>query len=760
LHAVSVGEVASAVALIKKLRSDEPSIPIYLSVSTVAGRRAAIHNAFSLVDGIFYSPLDYASALRRVLRAIRPALVIVLETEIWPNFYAEVKRSGARLAIVNGRISTRAWPRYRTLKSFFAPILHLPDILLVQSAADRDRYAQLGAPASKLEIAANLKYEARTIPDPIDLPSFGAEQIWIAASTAGPNEAGSLVRHSIDEDEIVIRAFQALAPEFPHLLLILAPRQPARFAPVARKLETSGVRYLRRTALKANRSLTLELPGVLLLDTIGELSSIYSLAQVAFVGGSLAPRGGHNVIEPAAAGVPVIVGPHMENFEAITCDFLQAGAIIQINHQADLLTSVRELLLDPARAAELGNRAQQFVAGKKGVSTSIARRLWPLYHAAYLKPVHNVVSRSVLGALALLWRNGGLVRRRNFEHYADWVTNLPVPVVSIGGITVGGSGKTPFTTYLAKRLTERGYSPAILTRGYQRRSPAPNLVFGPGSTVPRAITGDEAQIFLRSGIAPVGIGANRYETANILLRQFPSTDVLLLDDGFQHARVKRDLDVVLLDGLDPFGQEGVVPLGRLREPLDALSRAGALVVTRAETDLRFEAIRDRVRDYNPRAPVFRALSKTRSWRDYRSGAPVKALPSRRVAAFCGLGNPRNFWLTLESLGLEVVFRWAFGDHHVYKPFELQRVAHQARVHGADILVTTEKDRLNCPSNLDKAISPFDLAWLELELELDNEAAFFALFEQERYLWGGRPRPRRASSPGRSEHKETSDTGDQ
>ncbi len=729
MHAVSVGEVASAIPLIQQLRADQPAIPIYLSVSTVAGRKAAVHKASSLVDGIFYSPLDYVSAVCRAMRAVRPALVIILETEIWPNLYREVKRSGARLAIVNGRISNRTWPRYRAFKSFFATILHLPDVLLAQSPVDYDRYAQLGAPLSRLDIAGNLKYDAPVALEPVDLPTLEAEQIWIAASTVGPNERGSLIRHAVDEDDIVIRAFQALAAEFPGLLLILAPRQPARFTTVARKLESSGIRFLRRTAFRADRSLKPELPGVLLLDSIGELSSIYSLAHVTFVGGSIAPRGGHNIIEPAAAGVPVIIGPHMENFESIARDFIEANAIVQIAHEAELLSAVRGLLLDRDRAKDIGNRAHELVESKSGISASIARRIWPLYYSAYPKPLHNLVSASVLRSLAFLWCEGGAIKRRRFEHYADSVPSLPIPVVSIGGITVGGSGKTPFTIYLAKRLAEGGYSPAILTRGYKRRSPVPNLVFAPGSKAPRAFTGDEAQIFLRSGIAPVGIGANRYETAKIVVQQFPSTDVLLLDDGFQHARVKREFDLVLLDGLDPFGQEEVVPLGRLREPLDALSRADALIVTRAETDLRFEAICNRVHDYNPSAPVFRSRLRTRSWRDYRTGISVETLPSRRVAAFCGLGNPQNFWLTLESLGLDVILRWAFEDHHVYKPFELQRIAHQARLHGASVLVTTEKDRINCPNNLGMVIAPLDLAWLEIELQLDSEGEFFACLER-------------------------------
>jgi 3-deoxy-D-manno-octulosonic-acid transferase len=729
LHAVSVGEVASAIPLIRQLRADQPLVPFYLSTSTVAGRKAAVHQASSLVDGIFYAPLDYASFVRRVLRAIRPALVIVLETEIWPNLYSEVRCSGARLAIVNGRISARTWPQYQAWRWLFAPVLQLADEVLVQSAADFERYSWLGVIPQRLSIAGNLKYDAAAVPVPAKLPSFDAEHVWIAASTAGPNEAGSLTKHTVDEDDIVLSAFKELAREFPSILLILAPRQPARFDVVARKLEASGLSWRRRSAASGHSSPDIALPGVLLLDTIGELASLYARAHVVFVGGSLAPRGGHNIIEPAIAGVPIVVGPHMQNFEAIAEDFIEQQAMVQIRSEHELPAAIRELLKNPRRASDLGRRALHLVLGRQGISRSIAARLWPLYHAAWLRTPRNGFMRALLGLLALVWKIGAVLQRSKAERRAASLLPLPVPAVSIGGITIGGSGKTPFTNYMAQRLRGAGYAPAILTRGYRRRFPAENLVLGPGAKASPRLTGDEAQIFLRAAVAPIGIGAKRYESAQILLRQFPSTGVLLLDDGFQHARIDRDFDIVVIDGLDPFGQDGLVPLGRLREPLSALGRADAFVVTRAENDLRFEAIRARLRGLNPAAPAFRTRLLARCWRDYRTGACIESLAGQRVAAFCALGNPQNFWRTLESLGLNVVFRWFFDDHHSYKPFELQRLAHQARMHGAKILVTTEKDRINCPNHLERAIAPLNLAWLEIDLELEDEPRFLEVLER-------------------------------
>jgi 3-deoxy-D-manno-octulosonic-acid transferase len=710
------------------MKEEKPSVSIYISTATVAGRKAAEIQAEGIASGIFYGPIDYVSCIRRALCAIRPALVVILETEIWPNLYAETKRFGASLALVNGRISDRTWPRYRFWRKAFCPILQFPDLILTQSAKDRERFASLGAPEYRLEVAPNLKYDAAVSATPLLLDAFGAEQVWIAASTVGPNERGSSVKHSVDEDEHVLSVFEGLSKSFPKLLMILAPRQPARFDEVAKKIERRNLNFVRRSQLKQNTASRLELPGVLLLDTMGELPGIYQVGTVTFVGGSIAPRGGHNILEPAAAGSPIVVGPHMENFAAITQDFLDAGALVQITKPEELLPAVNALLTDRAKAREIASRAEQLVKRQRGSSNRIAEHLWFLYYGASLRRNRSRLVRLFLLPLARLWREGGALKRKHFEHFTLMSPPLVAPVISVGGITTGGQGKTPFTVYLVNQLENRGRVPAILTRGYRRRSPAETLIFAAGVKVPPAVTGDEAQIFLRSTNAPIGIGTKRYETAQMLLRQYPDTNVLVLDDGFQHARLERDFDVVLIDGLDPFGGGEIVPLGRLREPLSALKRADVFVVTRAEEEYRFEAIRRRLNAINARAPVFRTRLIARCWREAGSCQKLDSLASERVGAFCALGNPESFWRTLEQLGLQVVFRWPFPDHHAYNPTELQRVAHHARMSGATTLVTTEKDYMNCPSHVELALMPVKLAWLEIELELENQDALFEILD--------------------------------
>jgi tetraacyldisaccharide 4'-kinase len=449
------------------------------------------------------------------------------------------------------------------------------------------------------------------------------------------------------------------------------------------------------------------------------------MADAVFVGGSIAPRGGHNILEPGAAGAAIVTGMHMQNFESIARDFAAAHAFVQVEKKPDLVRAVRDLLRDRDAARQMGLRARRLVEKNRGVARMVAMRMEDLYYSASLRKPLGGPARLVLTPLAWLWTWGGKIKRERSEQHAALAPPLPVPVISIGGITLGGAGKTPFVNYLAACLKKRGHSPAILTRGYRRRYPAEHLIFAPGAEVSPFFTGDEAQILLRAAAAPVGIGAKRYPTARILLRQFPETDVILLDVGFQHAGIMRDLDVVLIDGLDPFGKDAVFPLGRLREPLGALKRANIFVVTRARSDGHYAAIARRLRQYNRAAPIFRANLKVRGWRDYTTGAAIHELNGNRVAAFCGLGNPQSFWNTLETLGVKVVFRWTFGDHHPYKPMELARISHQARLHGAELLVTTEKDRINCPPHLEKIISPLTLAWLEVEMEVETEAEFLS-----------------------------------
>lgn len=705
----------SAPGLLRRLRRSFPTSPLFVSTTTLAGRAIADEKLVSLTGGVFYAPIDYCFAIRRVLRTIQPAVVVVLETEIWPNLYHEAKRAGCTLIVVNGRISDRAAPRYHRLRWFFGPILRQADRILVQTEVSLRRYLELGAPAV---LGGNLKYDfeppsggaAPEIRAALDRLQPGA--VWIAASTMPPAEPGDP-----DEDDAVIAAFRELARRHPRLLLIHVPRRPECFDSAAEKLAAAGVPFVRRTAL-ADEPPMPELPGVLLLDSIGELSALFAHADVVFMGGTLPHRGGHNILEPAFFARPVVIGPHMENFPEIATEFIQAEACVRIEDPSELAAAVDALLSDPARRSLLGDRARKLAEARGGATERAVReigelrsRALPTYYPAF--PLYQM-----LWLLSGLWWLGGLAKRAIGTARR---CRLSTPVISVGSISMGGSGKTPLVLWLAQRLKEAGHSPAILTRGYRRRVPERHTVLAPGAQVPPARTGDEAQIFLRSGVGPVGIGADRAAVGRLVEEHF-HPDVMLLDDGFQHWRLARDLDIVLIDALAPFGpNRRLFPLGRLREPMSALSRAAAFVVTRTESGRGYGAIVERLREQNRAAPVFFSRVVPKGWVDAVTGErfDARSLPQARLGAFCGLANPSSFWSTLAGLKIDPLTRWTFGDHHQYKPLDLRRLTAQARATGIEALLTTEKDVMNISDGALTLLSPLKLYWLDITVEVDG-----------------------------------------
>ncbi|HEV8413365.1 MAG TPA: tetraacyldisaccharide 4'-kinase [Bryobacteraceae bacterium] len=689
-HAVSVGEVLSAVELIRRVRDIQPHAEIFVSVSTLAGREVADRRLAGLANGVFYAPLDFRSVIRRVLRRIRPAVVVVLETEIWPNLYREAKRAGASLMIVNGRISDRALPRYQQWRGFFKHVLRWPDAILVQSEQDRERYLIAGAPEERVRVAGNLKYD---FTPPATAAAFGAElgteHIWIAASTTAPVEPGDP-----DEDDVVIEAFKRLSVRYPRLLLVIAPRRPERFPVVAEKLAQAGVSFVRRSdgGLKAPA-----LPGVLLLDSIGELAGLFARATVVFMGGTLPKRGGHNILEPAYFGKPVVIGPHMENFAEIAARFVNSGAVVQIDQPEMLGAAIGDLLDNPAGRADIGSWAQELVMEQRGVGDRMVEQILAAADEGVPDPPHTLEARIVLGALSAIWKAG---HATNMARASS--RKLDRPVISIGALTMGGAGKTPFVAHLAQKLADAGQNPAILTRGYGRKSRL-DVIVPRGTTARVEQTGDEAQTYVRQAAAHVGIGSDRYQVGRKMESDL-HPDVFLLDDGFQHFRLQRDHDIVLVDALDPLGG-GVFPLGRLREPVSALARATAVVITRAES--RHVGIEQLIRRYNPRAPIFRAKV-----------VALGEIPAGPVAAFCGLGQPRTFWRTLETLGIQAAPRLVFRDHHRYTARDLEEIGRHAAEAGAQALVTTEKDMMNLPAG---AALPLKVYCLRIGIEIENEA---------------------------------------
>jgi tetraacyldisaccharide 4'-kinase len=533
--------------------------------------------------------------------------------------------------------------------------------------------------------------------------------VWIAASTMADEQ--------VDEDDVVIAAWRKMHGVF----LMLVPRKPERFDVAAAKLDAAGVPYVRRTRLGEDGNGT-PAPQVLLLDSIGELGGLFGLADCVFMGGTLAARGGHNILEPALFGKPVIVGPHMENFTGIAEEFRAARAMVEVGGTEELAAAVERVL---AHDDGTGARARACAEARRGATARALGAMHEVYRVPRYRPA--MPWYPLAWALAHAWR--WEANRRQVRDYTRQ-RKIDAPVISVGNLTMGGTGKTPCVLRLAELLREQGRQPGILTRGYGRNSPVSVLALPPGATVRTEESGDEPQIFLRARVAPVGIGADRYRSGMLLREKF-GTDVMLLDDGFQHVRLARNFDVVLVDALNPFGGGEIFPLGRLREPVQALARADAIVITRSETSDLAPAIEREVRRWNPRAPIFRACTEPEFWVEHRTGRRIRVgeIKLERPGVFCGLGNPHAFHRTLDALCVQYVDCVEFEDHHRYRPRELKRIAEQFRRKGAMSLVTTEKDVVNLSESADDLLAPLPLYWLKIGMRIEGEAELVAAIDR-------------------------------
>jgi 3-deoxy-D-manno-octulosonic-acid transferase len=356
LHAVSVGEVLAASRLVKTLDAALPGTFIAISTTTRTGQALA-RERFG-AERVFYCPLDLPWAVRAYLNALRPRLLVLVETEFWPNLLSGCFRRGIPVAVVNARISDHSWPRYRRLRGLWRPFLSRMSRVLAQSETDADRLKAIGCLPERVTVAGNLKFDVRAATE-----AEATRRLKSLAGTLRLVVAGSTLE---GEEAALLEAWPRLLEADPQLAMVLAPRHPERFAAVAALLAKSGIPWVRRSDWQPESS-PLKPGQIVLLDTIGELASVYSLASVAFVGGSLIPAGGHNPLEPAQFGVPIVMGPHCFNFRAITEDLLAHQALC-VCAKEDLATALIALLQDSAAAHAMGERARQVFASQAGAT--------------------------------------------------------------------------------------------------------------------------------------------------------------------------------------------------------------------------------------------------------------------------------------------------------------------------------------------------------------------------------------------------------
>jgi 3-deoxy-D-manno-octulosonic-acid transferase len=394
IHAVSVGEALSGMTLARRLKEAYPNRPLIVSTTTLTGQALA-RERMPFADAVIYFPLDWRFCVRRALKAVRPSLVLVLETEIWPNFLREAERRKVPVLFVSGRISDRSFARYQTylrafgffLRPFLRDVLSRASGFLMQSGKDAERIRALGAPADRVHVSGNLKYD-------LELPVATPLSNWLEAEARRRGRSPIIVAGSVvaTEEPHVLIAFGTLQGEYPKALLVLAPRKPERFDSAAEFIDESHRKFIRRSKLAipgpsqsaggSENGAISEDVTVLLVDSIGELASLYRVADGVFVGGSLVQSGGHNILEPAAFGKIPVFGPSMENFAEIASRFLSVGAAVQVESPEDAGVAWIEFFRNPERMKKMGEAARSLVEGSRGATDRAVARIGTLLDGA------------------------------------------------------------------------------------------------------------------------------------------------------------------------------------------------------------------------------------------------------------------------------------------------------------------------------------------------------------------------------------------
>ncbi len=733
-HCASVGEATGMAAVVGGFVERHPGFAVLVTTMTETG---LAHVREQVPQAHFYglAPLDAPFILHRVFGRVRPRALILLEGELWPGLLKAAAAHDCPVALVNGRMSDRSLARNRFVKPLFREMLRLLTAIGVQHALDGERYIAYGADPGRVRVTGNVKFD-------------------LAAGQEGPSR--KQMRHDlglpesvpvimagcprpVEEEQAVLAAFTRVRERHPDVKLIWAPRHLHRVPEVEEMLRGAGLRFAHRTQPGGSSS-----PAspesvhfdVIILDTMGELSVMYAAADMAFVGATLVPLGGHNVLEPAACGIPVLFGPHTENVRASAAALLRTGGGMVVCDGDELAREWLRLLEDPREGAQTGAAARQAVRMRaKAVDRTLDlvdrwildpdHRESGLLYAFESTPVYTRLLdpderspvirfvRCALLPLSLLL--GVLVRFRNWMYDTDLLNSegLPMPVISVGALTVGGAGKTPVVRYLARRLRDAGYRPAVLSRGYGRKT---------GTTRP-AVPGDTWQevgdepAFLASMLpdVPVVVGPSRTAAGRLAIEQY-GADVLLLDDGFQHRRTGRQVDIVVHDASGRSTPRRLLPAGPYREPLSSLGRAQALVLTRTDQARSADPDSVQLQARFPHLAIIRTVYVPAGLRRLADGAalPVEWLADREVLVLCGIANPASFAQTVTDAGGRVRRVLAYPDHHPFTLSELDRAMSLAEETGVACIVTTEKDAVRVPP--DHAIVNH-LAVLDITLQL-------------------------------------------
>ena len=749
LHAASVGEIVAASPLVKEFHKEFPRRPILVSVVTSSGYDMA-KRILKDADSIIYFPMDLPWLGERVIKRIRPGVFLPVETELWPNFLKAVRKYKIPVMMVNGRISDKSVKRYHYLRGLLKDMLGTIDKFCMQSPIDAQYIVQLGADPALVTVTGNTKFDQTytSVSDEErkqlceELHLTGAYPILMAGST-----------HR-GEEEIFLESFLKVKKEYPKAKMILAPRDIMRAGDLARMVQKKGLKSILRT--ETDKAAT---GDVILLDTIGELGRLYSVGDIVFVGGSLIEQGGHNILEPAAHGKAILVGPYMFNFKDSYALFSGRNACLTVQNETELTATVLRLLANEEEKRAMEEQTLQIIAENGGAALKSKEELRDLLDRVGERRVSIHKERfldhkeRVMQYLYTLVYNGeeGLFRSMvlivlrfcsiiygamvelNLALFQKGIIpqkKLDATVISLGNITVGGTGKTPTAERMARLIRDDGYRVAILNRGYRAKWKGSVGVVSDGSKIYMSASeaGDEAYLLAKNlpGVAVI-IGSDRSKTGSYAIKKF-GVDVLILDDGYQHWKLYRDLDIVLIDAAaNSFGNNYILPRGTLRETLPHLDRADVCLLTKVDQaeEGNCERVYDTIRKYNQKAPIIQSIHDSVCFlevADWYKSIPdsevsLQAISGQRIIAFSAIGNPKSFEQSIATCGAEIVDAIRFQDHHEYTMAEMQDILESALQKNVRALITTEKDAVKIPAEFIHSKRGLPVYILKMELKI-------------------------------------------
>ncbi len=719
IHGASVGEIVATSPLVRQIRKELPDRPILVSAFTVGGYNMA-KQIIPEADAIIYFPLDLPFVAGSLVQRIHPGVFMPVETELWPNFLSAIRERHIPVMMVNGRISEKSVKTYRYLYGIWDDMLNTVTRFCMQSSIDADYITHLGAERSKVFVTGNTKFDqtyAEVTEEDLEkyrreLGIEGCYPVIIAGST-----------HP-GEEKLLIESFREIKRAHKDAALVIAPRKTARAAEIAKLAATFGYETgYRSQMLEATDGRRYP---VIVLDTIGELGRIYAVGDIVYVGGSFSGTGGHNVLEPAAHAKPILVGPSMQNFKDSYALLSKAGGCKMVHNGPELTKVMLDIAADDALRNKMGQASIQVIKENRGADVKSINYLKELleftavparefseypvntrnlrdeggarlrhgdaiiqyvYQIAYgpETPFFGWLLLCLLRGISYLYEFGVCCKLGLYRSGLKSREKLPCCVISIGNITVGGTGKTPTAQKMAVIIKNMGYRVVILNRGYRSHWGKDIGVVSNGEKIFMTAyeAGDEAYLMAKTlpGV-PVVIGKNRAVTGRYAVEKL-GAEVIIMDDGYQHWQLERDLDVVLVDTLNMFGNGCVLPRGTLREPLKNLDRGDLFLLTKTDQSSKISRLqlRNTIEHYNGNAPVVESVHHPKNFveiADWYKGINVSVkeledLKGKDVMVFSAIGNPSSFEQTLISIGLNILEAVRYPDHHDYGMLEMQYI---------------------------------------------------------------------------------------